>query len=366
MLKTTALNAVHRALGARLLCVGGWEMPVNYGSVLAEHHAVRRDCGMFDVSCLMQVDIHGPDARVFLWRLLANNVDKLEQPGRALYSPMLNDDGGVMDDLIVHRLADQHYRLTLDPERAATTRAWLDTWRTHWRQTVTLSTPEDGRITLAVQGPNARARVWAVLPEIHAVTAMLPAWAHVQVGACFVASTGYTGEQGFEITLPAPQGLALWHALRAIGVTPCGVGARDSLRTEAGLRLHGRDLDASLSPLDAGLGWAVDMTDGRDFIGRQAMLARGQQWRFLGLQLLGKGLLRDQQSVLTEHGPGQITSASYSPTLDAYIALARLPMGVAVGDLAHASLRGRPLPVRVMPPRFVHHGRILTPLPGAG
>lgn len=362
MLKKSPLHAVHRALGARFVSHGGWEVPVNFGSVTAEHHAVRRDCGMFDVSWLTHLDIQGPDTRKFLLRLLANDIDRLDRPGKSLYTTMLNDDGGVMDDLIVHRLDYDRYRLIIDADRSDRDLAWIKTCQHIWKLDVTLSllgSDSETFATIAIQGPSARSKVWDVLPEIRPTTIGLTAYSSAQVESIFVATTGYTGEDGFEITLPANRAEALWYALMAVGVKPCGFCARDTLRTEAGLRLYGRDMDEMLSPFEAGLAWSVETTSERDFIGRNALFARAQRWQFLGLKLVDKGLLRDRQTVFTEHGEGKITSATYSPTLEAYIALVLLPREIAIGDIVHASLRGHPLPAQVTPPRFVRHGKVL-------
>lgn len=359
---TSPLHATHRALGARFIHWGGWEMPLNYGSVMAEHHAVREECGVFDVSCLNHVSVSGPDARSLLRRLLANDVDRLPSPGKALYTPLLNDQGGVLDDLIVHWQGEHHYRLVLDPARSAKSLAWITAHRNAWGLDARLTQLKDSApATLAIQGPQARAQLSAALPALADALAdslaTLPPFSGHQMGDYFLATTGYTGEDGVEITLPAPAAETLWRRLLAAGVKPCGLTVRDSLRLEVGLHCHGQDMDDTTSPLDTGLAPWVDLSRERDFVGREALTARPRQWQCLGLLLPGKGLLRDQQTVVTAYGEGRITSASYSPTLATYIALARLPLGVKVGDEAHANLRGRLLPVRVTGPRFVGRGR---------
>jgi aminomethyltransferase len=182
----------------------------------------------------------------------------------------------------------------------------------------------------------------------------------VQADEYFFARTGYTGEDGFEISLPAAQAPALWQSLLALGVTPCGLGARDTLRLEAGMNLYGQDMDAAESPRDVGLGWTVDLASGRDFVGRDALLARPQYSQLLGLVLSGGGVLRALQKVGTPHGDGIITSGTFSPTMQQSIALARLPLAVAVGDEVNVNIRERPHVARVVKPPFVRNGRILV------
>ncbi|MCX8146350.1 MAG: glycine cleavage system aminomethyltransferase GcvT [Azovibrio sp.] len=363
MLKTTVLNAAHRRLGARMVDFGGWDMPLHYGSQIEEHHAVRRDCGMFDVSHMCAVDAVGPDVKPFLLRLIANDVNKLQRPGKALYGVMLNEAGGVLDDLIVYYLTDTHYRLVINAGTTDKDLAWMAERLGEWRLDVTLTPLRMGPKAvgmIAVQGPQAKARVWQALPEIEAVTRPLGRFFGVQIGQFFVATTGYTGEDGFEIMVPAGKAEALWNALLTTGVKPCGLGARDTLRLEAGMNLYGQDMDESVSPLDAGLGWTVDLKSERDFVGKAALLAKGQTWQFLGLKLLDKGVLRAHQKVHTAQGEGEITSGSFSPTLETAIALARLPLGVAIGEHVQVDIRGKRLTAQVTPPAFVRHGKGLV------
>jgi aminomethyltransferase len=364
MLNTTVLNAAHRALHARMVDFGGWDMPVNYGSQIEEHHAVRRDAGMFDVSHMCAVDATGPDIKTFLRRLLANDVDKLRTPGKALYSAMLNESGGVVDDLIVYRLSDTDYRIVINAGTTDKDLAWMSARQKDWRLTATLMPLKGEREAgmIAVHGPNARAKVWAVLPEIRDATQNLPPFFGLRIstpayGELFVATTGYTGEDGFEITLPAARTEKLWNALLSEGIKACGLGARDTLRLEAGMNLYGQDMDERTSPLDAGLAWCTDLASDRDFVGRSALLAQGQRHAFLGLKLLERGVLRAHQKVRAAQGEGEITSGTFSPTLETAIALARLPLGVAAGDRAEVEIRGKWLPVEVVKPPFVRHGK---------
>ncbi|MGB8884979.1 MAG: glycine cleavage system aminomethyltransferase GcvT, partial [Azonexus sp.] len=328
MLKKTVLNSTHRAMNARMVDFGGWDMPVNYGSQIEEHHAVRNNCGMFDVSHMCPVDVVGPDCRAFLSRLVANDVAKLTVSGKALYAAMLNEAGGVIDDLIIYFLTDTRFRIVVNAGTAEKDLAWMQARLAEWKLEVTITQRRDGDNALAiiaVQGPNARTRVWEVLPQAKAATEGLKAFFAAEVDQYFIASTGYTGEDGYEIMLPADEAEALWNKLNAAGVAPCGLGARDTLRLEAGMNLYGQDMDETVSPLDAGLAWTVSLNTDRDFVGKAALVANGQQKQFLGLILLDKGVLRGHQQVITKQGNGEITSGSFSPTLQQSIALARLP-----------------------------------------
>ena len=363
MTNKTVLNDAHRRFGAKMVDFGGWDMPINYGSQIEEHHAVRRDCGMFDVSHMCAVDLSGPDARAFLLRLIANNVDKLKAPGKALYSTMLNESGGVIDDLIVYFIDDHRYRMVINAGTAEKDLAWMTDRLAQWHANVTLTPRQFGDNALAmiaVQGPNAREKVGQVLPETRAASAALKSFGSITVGDYFIATTGYTGEDGFEISLPAQQAVAFWQALANAGVKPIGLGARDTLRLEAGMNLYGQDMDESVSPLDAGLAWTVDLLAPRDFVGKAALLAQPQQWQLLGLVLLDKGVLRAHQKVLTAQGEGEITSGSFSPTRQESIALARLPLGVAIGDRVKVEIRDKQLIAKVVKPSFVRNGKIVA------
>jgi len=360
MSRKTPLNELHRAAGARMVDFGGWDMPVNYGSQIEEHHAVRREAGMFDVSHMQAVDIEGRDARAFLRLALANNVDKLATPGRALYACMLNERGGVVDDLIVYFFREDWFRVVVNAGTAAKDIAWLERLRGDWRSQVTIKPRADLAI-VAVQGPRAREIVWKVFPQVKAATEPLTPFNAAIVGDIMVGRTGYTGEDGFEIVLPAAHVAAAWSALVAAGARPCGLGARDTLRLEAGMNLYGQDMDDDVSPLDAGLAWTVDMAPGREFVGRAALESRGQRSDFLGLLLVDTGgVLRAHQKVSTPSGEGEITSGTFSPTLSRSVAFARLPRGVAPGATVHVQVRDRQLAARVVKLPFVRKGKILV------
>jgi aminomethyltransferase len=360
VLRQTPLNTVHRAAGAKMVDFGGWDMPVNYGSQIEEHHAVRRDAGMFDVSHMLAVDLRGPGARDFLRFALANNVDKLKARGKALYSCMLQPDGGVLDDLIVYFLAEDWFRLVVNAGTADKDVAWLRSLMPARAPQLALQ-PRRDLAMIAVQGPRARERVWRVLPGSRAATEDLKAFTAAEFGEYFIARTGYTGEDGFEIILPALHAGEFWSALAAAGVRPCGLGARDTLRLEAGMNLYGQDMDERVNPLESGLAWTVDLASPREFVGKTALRARPPQQQQVGLLLADAGgVLRRHQRVHSDHGDGEITSGTFSPTLGASIALARLPIGGAPGECVRVDIRDKELAARVVKPPFVRHGKILV------
>ena len=361
MLKQTPLNAAHRKLGAKLVDFGGWEMPLHYGSQIEEHHRVRRADGVFDVSHMLAVDLAGADSRAFLRYALANDVARLKQPGAALYSCLLNDAGHVLDDLIVYFVAGNSYRLVLNAATAAKDLAWLASLRSRCPGSLGM-TPRHDLCLLAVQGPRARELTWQALPEIRAASESLPRFHGAESGEIFVARTGYTGEDGFEIMLPAARSQAAWDALLRAGVSPCGLGARDTLRLEAGMNLYGQDMDETATPAESGLAWTVQTSGERDFVGRRALEGEAPQRRLVGLLLIGGGVLRAHQRVQTAHGEGRTTSGGFAPTIGASIALARVPWQVGAGDAVQVEVRRRMLRARVVKPPFVRNGRILIEL----
>jgi aminomethyltransferase len=356
--KRTPLYDTHVASGAKIVDFGGWDMPVAYGSQIEEHHAVRRDAGMFDVSHMCPVDVTGADARAFLRQLVANNVDKLTQPGKALYACMLNHAGGVIDDLIIYFLRDDAFRVVVNASTADKDLAWMEKVRLDGDFKVTIK-PRRDLAMIAVQGPNARAKFWQVRAATKAATEGLGPFFAAEVGELFVARTGYTGEDGFEVMLPVAQAPALWADLKAAGVAEAGLGARDTLRLEAGMNLYGNDMDEAVSPLDAGLAWTVDLKSPREFVGRSALERDGARRACVGLKLLVKGVLRSHQKVVTAAGDGEITSGTFSPTLGFSIAMARVPREVKVGDTVQVDIRGRLLPAQVVKMPFVRNGKAL-------
>jgi len=359
-LKTTPLNAAHREMGARMVDFGGWEMPLNYGSQLDEHHRVRRDCGMFDVSHMLAIDMRGASSRALLAYVLANDVAKLNSAGKALYSCLLNPAGGVIDDLIVYCFAGDWFRLIVNAACADKDYAWLAARRDEHAPAVRIEARHDLAL-IAVQGPRARTKVFEALPNARAAGERLAPFSAVRIDDMMLARTGYTGEDGFEIALPADAAVALWQRLEALGVAPAGLAARDTLRLEAGMNLYGQDMDENVSPLESGLAWTVDLASPRDFVGKAALAAKTMTRQQVGLLLQGKsGVLRSHQKVTTIEGDGEITSGTFSPTLGQSIALARVPVGIAPGCIVAVEVRGKRLDARVVKPPFVRHGKALV------
>jgi len=358
MVNKTPLYAEHVAAGGKLVDFAGWEMPINYGSQIEEHNAVRSDAGMFDVSHMTVVDLTGARTREFLRYLLANNVDRLTESGKALYSCMLNESGGVIDDLIVYFLEEGFFRMVVNAGTREKDLEWLRQQAVAFDVSVT-ERPELAMI--AVQGPNARDKALGLLDaDARAAAAALKPFYGTFAGDWFIARTGYTGEDGFEIVLPADAAPGFWQQLRAAGVRPAGLGARDTLRLEAGMNLYGTDMDESVSPLEAALGWTIAWEpEDRDFIGRAALeqqRSAGPQRKLVGLLLEDKGVLRNHQKVIVEGvGEGEITSGSFSPTLQRAIAFARVPK--ATGATCQVDIRGKLLTARVVKPPFARNGK---------
>ncbi|MBM3104968.1 glycine cleavage system aminomethyltransferase GcvT [Pseudomonas sp. P66] len=355
----TPLYDLHLALGAKMVDFGGWDMPLHYGSQVEEHHQVRSDCGVFDVSHMTVIDVHGGQARAWLQYLLANDVDRLTEPGKALYSTMLNEQGNVIDDMIVYRCEDG-YRLVVNA--ATRDKDWK--WLNDHKGTFLVELIERPELAiLAIQGPGARAKVAELVsaPRAALIRELKPFEGRTE-GDWFVARTGYTGEDGLEIILPALQAPAFFNDLVGAGIAPSGLGARDTLRLEAGMNLYGQDIDEAHTPLTSNLGWSVAWEPAeRDFIGRSGLLAEiehGVDQKLVGLVLEERGVLRAHQVVRVANiGEGEITSGSFSPTLSKSIALARVPMATA--DRAEVEIRGKWYPVRVVKPTFVRHGKTL-------
>jgi aminomethyltransferase len=344
---------------------GGWDMPVNYGSQIEEHHAVRRDAGIFDVSHMCVIDARGARVRDFLSRLVANDVAKLTLPGKALYTCMLNEHGGVIDDLIVYFLDERFFRIVVNAGTRDKDLAWMRQVAAPFGVELTERTD---LAMVAVQGPNARAKVAQLLPAGQRAAALaLEVFAGRSFpmaggGDWFVARTGYTGEDGFEIMLPANEAADLWRGLNALGVKSAGLGARDTLRLEAAMNLYGNDMDESQNPLESGLAWTVSFENpARDFIGRkalQALKSAGPKRKLVALVLEDRGVLRGHQKVVTPAGEGEVTSGTFSPTMQKSIALARVPRDT--GDAVQVDVRGKLLNARVVKAPFVRKGQVLV------
>ena len=359
MSKKTPLYDKHVEAGARIVDFGGWDMPLHYGSQKDEHRSVRQRAGVFDVSHMTIVDLGGERTREFLRHLLANDVAKLAIRGKALYSCMLNADGGVIDDLIVYYLDDARYRLIVNAATREKDLAWIREQGGDYDIVVT----ERGELAmLAIQGPKARELAAPCIDAEWRQQALeLKPFNGMDAGDLFIARTGYTGEDGWEIVMPASRATVAWDRLLAAGVAPCGLGARDTLRLEAAMNLYGNDMDESVSPLEAGLGWTVAWKPAdRAFIGREPLeklRGDGGLRRFVGLLLEDRGVLRDHQRIVVDNiGDGQITSGGFSPTIGRSIALARVPAGNY--DRARVDIRGKLLNVRIVETPFVRNGKI--------
>lgn len=373
--RRTPLYEQHLALGARTVDFGGWDMPVHYGSQIEEHHRVRRDAGMFDVSHMCVVDVHGKSARAFLTRLLANDIGKLRQPGKALYSCLLDDSGGVIDDLIVYLIHENFFRIVVNAGTRDGDLAWMRARASEWGLALDILERSDLAM-IAVQGPQARAKVAGLLPEAERASVLaLEAFfgrecASTHDSRWFVARTGYTGEDGFEVMLPDGEAANFWQALLAAGVAPCGLGARDTLRLEAGMNLYGNDMDRQRNPLESGLAWTVAFEPaGRDFVGRSALekirAQGGPPLKLVGLVLEDRGVLRSHQKVVVPgvdavQVGGEVTSGTFSPTLERSIGFARVPR--VASATVQVDVRGKLLQARVVKLPFVRNGRILIDL----
>ncbi|HED14705.1 MAG TPA: glycine cleavage system aminomethyltransferase GcvT [Gammaproteobacteria bacterium] len=360
MSNKTPLYPAHLAAGGKVVDFAGWQLPVHYGSQLEEHHQVRNDAGMFDVSHMCRLHLSGQDSGDFLRHLVANNIDKLTEPGKALYTPMLLPQGGVIDDLIIYRLDNSNYRVVVNAATREKDLAWM------FKQAIAFDDVNlallDDTAMIAVQGPQAREKTLQVLSDTDAVVAAgLDPFFGAVTSDLFIGRTGYTGEDGFEIVTPATGGIAMWDKLLAAGVKPCGLGARDTLRLEAGMCLYGHDLDETSTPLESGIAWTIGwQPQDRDFIGRSALAQQkstGIPRRLVGLLLEGKGVLRDGQTVQTTAGDGLITSGGFSPTLNRSIALARVPWDCRPGSDCSVLIRKRPQPARVVKFPFVRNGK---------
>ena len=351
MADKTPLFDAHVAAGGKMVDFAGWMMPVNYGSQIEEHTAVRTDAGMFDVSHMTIVDIDGPDAEDFLRKVIANDVTALAEY-QALYGAALNAHGGILDDLIVYRLP-KGFRVVVNASTREKMLDWFDA-----QSMTNMRIEHKPQVMLAVQGPEAINKLLAAidLPEL----SIKPFFAAAH-DDWLIGRTGYTGEDGVEVMLPVEQGLALWQSLLAVGVKPAGLGARDTLRLEAGLNLYGQDMSEATSPYVSNIGWTVAWEPAdRGFIGRHALqdVRLAPTHKLTGIILEDKGVLRHDQSVATDAGPGVVTSGTYSPTMQCSIGLVRVP--AQAGDDCSVDIRGSQKKARLVKPPFVRKGKILA------
>jgi aminomethyltransferase len=368
MVLPTIFHRKHLARGAKMMDFGGWDMPIHYGSQLGEHLQTRNNVSLFDVSHMAILDCFGASSKDFLSLVLANNIAKLDEVGKGFYSCMLNSHGGIIDDLIVYRL-DDRYRLVINASTAVADIAWLKSHALNFPDLTLVPRRSDIEHSLkpesliALQGPKSEMVLRQLFPaialEISAIKYFHVRFLNTPFGELMFARTGYTGEDGFEISVPASNAEAFWDLLTSNQVLPAGLGARDTLRIEAGYNLYGQDMNAQTSPLDSGLAWTVDLKSPRNFIGKQALVEQGQTYDFLGLVLLSKGVLRAHQKVLTPLGEGEICSGTYSPSLEKSIALARLPKGQILGSQVQVIIRDQVLDAKLVKPQFVRRGQIL-------
>ena len=357
MSQKTPLHPSHLQASAKMVDFAGWDMPIHYGSQITEHEIVRNDAGMFDVSHMTVVDVSGADSAPYLRYLLANDIARLTTEGKALYSCMLNESGGIVDDLIVYWLGGENYRVVINSATRDKDMGWLNLQANRF-SSLTLNERDDVAM-IAVQGPNACERALTLFAEEHRpALESLGRFEAATTGDYFVARTGYTGEDGFELLMPNEMANDCWQNLLDAGVKPCGLGARDTLRLEAGMSLYGTDMDETTSPLISGLSWTVAMKDDREFVGKQALLDQrdaGLEQKLIGLVLKDKGVLRNHLKVITEQGEGEITSGSYSPTLGQSIALARVPQGAS--GVVEVEVRNRLLKAEIVKFPFVRQGK---------
>jgi aminomethyltransferase len=356
MSKKTPFYQSHLEASAKMVDFAGWDMPIHYGSQITEHNIIRTDAGMFDVSHMTVVDVTGADSSAYLRHLLANDIAKLKQHGKALYSCMLNTEGGVVDDLIVYFLGDKFYRVIINSATRDKDLAWLNLQSEGFPGTSLVV--RDDVAMIAVQGPTAREKTLSLFESNRTELESVGRFAAATIGDYFVARTGYTGEDGFEILMPLDQAVDFWHQLLNAGVKPCGLGARDTLRLEAGMSLYGTDMDESTSPLCSALGWTISISDDRNFVGKSALVEEKEQGikqQLVGIVLKDKGVLRNHLKVVTEKGDGEITSGSYSPTLGKSIALARIPAGVT-GEV-EVEVRNKFLKAEIVKIPFARNGK---------
>jgi len=354
--KKTPLYQNHITANAKMVDFAGWDMPLHYGSQVEEHHIVRKDAGIFDVSHMTIVDFQGKDVSAYLRYLLANNVDRLTN-GKAFYTCMLNEQGGVIDDLIVYKRADDQYRLIVNSATHDKDLAWFHKQCGPYQ--IKISERPDLAM-LAIQGPNVSQKIEGVFSpeEVNQLRQLKPFHA-IEFNTFFAARTGYTGEDGFEIIISGNDAPLLWQKCLKAGINPCGLGARDTLRLEAGYNLYGSDMDETVTPLESNLAWTVAfIPEDRDFIGRQALEKQkreGVARKLVGLVLRGSGVLRNHQKVIMDDSVGEITSGSFSPTLNKGIAFARVP--AKSGTECKIEIRGKEVFAEVIKPPFVRQGK---------
>ena len=368
MVANTIFHQQHLNLNAKMFNFGGWDMPIHYGSQISEHLHTRNSVSIFDVSHMAVVDVHGSDAHSFLEHLLANNVNKLVGEGQAIYSCMLNHEGGILDDLIVYKISN-FYRLVINASTAENDLLWMHAVARDYKsldiipRRSNILGMQNPLVLLALQGPHCLQAISKVFPLLSDQVAAIPYFGSeifdTEFGELMFSRTGYTGEDGFELFIPLEFGSQIWDLFLHHGVLPAGLGARDTLRIEAGYNLYGQDMGLSFNPFDCGLAWTVDLKNERQFIGSDALQAYSRKFSFVGLVLLGKGILRAHQEVKTEFGDGEITSGTFSPSLQKSIAFARVPLQVVPNTMVNVLIRDQIIPAKVVKTSFVRKGKFL-------
>lgn len=356
-MKKTALYDEHIKANAKIINFFNWSMPINYGSQLKEHNYVRNDAGMFDVSHMSIVDLKGRVSYDFLRYLLANDIAKINK-NKSLYSVMLNASGGIIDDLIIYCIADNHYRMVINAACSEKDLNWINTNAKDFQVDID---PLNDYAIIAVQGPNAVDKTIKAAPKLKAAK-NLTKFSNIIIDDIFIARIGYTGEDGFEIMLKNNPALSLWKQLLKVGIKPCGLGARDTLRLEAGFNLYGNEMNEQTTPLETNLIWSVDFKDNnRKFIGKESLkkqLKLGVKNQLKGMILTTKGVLRNNQEVFTNKGIGKVTSGSFSPTLNKAIAFVSVP--TAADSAVEVKLRAEKVKAKLIKMPFYKNGKILT------
>ncbi|CUT16875.1 MULTISPECIES: glycine cleavage system aminomethyltransferase GcvT [Candidatus Ichthyocystis] len=367
-LKRTILFSSHQAINARFAPFSGWDMPLNYGSQIEEHHAVRNRVGIFDVSHMCCIDVKGRDAEIFTRHVFSNDISTINGYGKAMYGCLLNDSGGIIDDLIVYKLSPNWMRMVVNAAGRKTDIEWLTKQKECSGYEFELI-PADDLAILSLQGPESL----SIIPRMRNKflrdngSSLAPfSCALDEDEQLFIARTGYTGEDGFEIIVPNHLAVSLWDELLSQGASPCGLGARDTLRMESGLNLYGNEMDTTITPGECGIGWTVNLKDQkRNFVGKDALEKHKPRFKRLGVVLLSPGVLRQGQEFAVKNGAnskgdGILTSGGFSPTINRGIGIARVSKNLKPDQLAEIVIRNKPVEAKLCSLPFVRQGKILV------
>ena len=350
----TPLNKSHIELGAKMVNFSNWEMPISYSSLIEEHNAVRNTVGIFDVSHMSVFDFDGDNQVAFFEKIFANDIKKIYKDNKAIYGALLNEEGGILDDLIIYH-ANNKFRLVSNCSTREQNRQWFEKHAVEFG--VKVMERSDMGI-LAIQGPDALNKILKI-KEIDTQVNTLQSFGCMFEGDKLYARTGYTGEDGLELIVPTKDINHLWDQALELGCTPIGLGARDTLRLEAGLNLYGNDMTINNHPYESNMGWTIDMSDeNREFIGKDALLSidQSKSQKIVGIILQDKGILRSGYEITHEQGKGVVLSGSYSPTLQSSIGLARVDQGYK--ENGKVMIRNKLLNIDFVSPRFLGQGKI--------